>query len=122
MDHRGISLSGHFATYGSRRKRFRNRLLLVSALAALLVGCVSDTMLLQENSAVALRSVRFKARNDLQCPQVKALVLSEQEVPGAPWGYLYSDYRIQAEGCGQRAVYEAECRDEQLCKTTRNPK
>ena len=89
-------------------------------LAALLTGCVSDTALLDENASVALRSARFQARSDLACPQVAVRVASEKEVPGAPWGYLYSDYRITAEGCGQRADYDVECRDESLCDVSRS--
>ncbi len=89
---------------------------------ALATGCVSDTTLLQENSAVALRSARFQARTDLQCPQVEETVESEQLAPGAPWGYLYSDYVIRASGCGRTAVYRVTCRNEQLCKVIRNPR
>lgn len=87
--------------------------------ATLLMGCVSDTTLLDENASVALRSARFQARSDLSCPQVTVTLLSEKEVPGAPWGYLYSDYRIAAEGCGRRVEYDVECRDETLCDVSR---
>lgn len=79
-------------------------------------GCVSDTTLVQENSAAALRSVRFQARDDLQCPHLDEVIESERVVPGAPWGYFYSDYRIRAEGCGRSATYDVECRDERLCR------
>ena len=103
----------------SRRARFSLRLL-AAALGVLSAGCISDTTLLEENSAVALRSARFQARTDLQCPQVEETVESEQVVPGAPWGYFYSDYRIRAEGCGRSAVYTVKCRDERLCTVTRN--
>lgn len=89
------------------------------AVCLLTSGCLSDTTLLQENSAMALRSVRFQARQDLRCPAADVEVLSEGEVPGAPWGYMYSDYRIAAEGCGSRAVYRAKCRDERLCDVKR---
>lgn len=82
-------------------------------------GCVSDATLLDENSSVALRSARFQARQDLSCPKADVALLSEQEVPGAPWGYLYSDYRIRAQGCGGSATYKVECRDESLCDVTR---
>lgn len=85
----------------------------------LLQGCVSDSMLIEENLSVALRSARFKARTDLKCPQVDVSVESEQVVPGAPWGYLYSDYTIQAEGCGRIVGYDVKCRDEQLCRVKR---
>jgi hypothetical protein len=88
-------------------------------LLGVLSGCVSDGTLLQENSAVALRSARFQARQDLNCPGASVNVVSEKEVSGAPWGYLYSDYRIRAEGCGGRAVYTVECRSESLCDVTR---
>lgn len=91
-------------------------------LGSLLHGCVSDATLLQENSAIALRSARVQARKDLQCQQTEATVLSEREVPGAPWGYLYSDYRIRAEGCGRSSIYDVECRDERLCEVTRESK
>ena len=84
------------------------------------MGCVSDTTLLDENASVALRSARFQARSDLGCPQVSVTVLSEKEVPGAPWGYLYSDYRVAAEGCGRRVNYDVECRDERLCDVSRS--
>ncbi|MBM4201566.1 MAG: hypothetical protein FJ189_09800 [Gammaproteobacteria bacterium] len=86
---------------------------------ALSAGCVSDGTLLEENAAVALRSARFQARQDLDCPGAVVNVLSEKEVPGAPWGYLYSDYRIRAEGCGSTAFYDVECRDESLCDVKR---
>jgi hypothetical protein len=82
-------------------------------------GCVSDSTLLQENSSVALRSARIQARQDLNCPGAKVSLGSEQEVPGAPWGYLYSDYRISAVGCGGSAIYNVECRDQSLCDVTR---
>lgn len=88
--------------------------------STLLMGCVSDTTLLDENASVALRSARFQARSDLGCPQVTVTVLSEKEVPGAPWGYLYSDYRVAAEGCGRRVNYDVECRDERLCDVSRS--
>lgn len=84
-------------------------------LTTMLAGCISDTALLRENAAVALRSTRFQARSNLGCDTVAVKILSEQEVPGAPWGFLYSDYRIQAIGCGRSAIYWAECRDQQLC-------
>lgn len=91
-------------------------------LAALFGGCVSDATLLEENSAVALRSARFQARDDLRCPAAEVTILSDEEVPGAPWGYLYSDYRIRAAGCGRSAVYTVECRDERLCNISRERK
>lgn len=93
-----------------------------AVLGLLASGCISDATLLQENAAIALRSARLQARSDLQCPQAEVTVLSEQEVPESPWGYLYSDYRIRAEGCGRSAVYTAECRDERLCDIAREPK
>lgn len=89
------------------------------AVCIALSGCVSDATLLDENSAVALRSARFQARQDLNCPQASVMLLSETEVPGAPWGYLYSDYHIRAQGCGGSATYKVECRDERLCDVTR---
>jgi hypothetical protein len=96
----------------THRKPWSPMLALLSILAA---GCVSDGTLLDENSAVALRSARVQARKDLICPAANVSVVSEQEVPGAPWGYLYSDYRVRAEGCGGTAFYDVECRDESLC-------
>lgn len=90
--------------------------------AWLLSGCVSNAALIEENSAVALRSARFQARTDLQCPQVEETVESEQIIPGAPWGYFYSDYRIRADGCGRTALYGVKCRDERLCRVTRLPR
>jgi hypothetical protein len=92
----------------------------ILSLLALGSGCVSDSSLLQENATAALRSARFQARQDLSCPQVQVSLLSEQEVPGAPWGYLYSDYRIRADGCGVSAVYTVECRNESLCDVNRD--
>lgn len=96
--------------------RIRSLLLLA---ATGLSGCISDSTLLQENSAIALRSARIQARSDLDCEAATVTMMSEQEVPGAPWGFLYSDYRIQAAGCGRSAIYRAECRDRQLCDMTR---
>jgi hypothetical protein len=99
----------------------RSLVLRLSALSILCLGsgCISDSTLLQENASVALRSARFRARQDLNCPQVQVSVVSEQEMPGAPWGYLYSDYRIRAAGCSANAVYNVECRDRSLCDVTR---
>lgn len=90
--------------------------------ASFLSGCVGDTTLLQENASAALRSARFQARRDLRCPSAEVTVESEKEVPGAPWGFLYSDYRIRAEGCGARAVYDVECRDGRLCEIMHTPR
>ena len=69
------------------RKRWGRALVLLAALAA---GCVSDGTLLDENSAMALRSARARARarQDLNCPAASVGIVSEKEVPGAPWGYL----------------------------------
>ena len=94
------------------------RLMLFTA-AFLVSACVTDSTLLNENAAVALRSARFQAREDLNCPTARVSMVSEAEVPGAPWGFLYSDYRIRAEGCGRSVVYNVECRDESLCDVTR---
>ena len=103
---------GDAARLPSRRYRWRHGVVWLPALVA---ACVSDVTLLDENSAVALRSARVQARQDLYCPAANVHVVSEKEVPGAPWGYLYSDYRIRAEGCGRAAFYDVECRDESLC-------
>ncbi|MGY6215195.1 hypothetical protein ACW73L_08540 [Methylolobus aquaticus] len=97
---------------GTLRTCWSRMLALLPALAA---GCISDGTLLDENSAVALRTVRTQARQDLSCPAATVSIVSEKEVPGAPWGYLYSDYRVRAEGCGRGAFYDVECRDETLC-------
>lgn len=86
------------------------------AVVVLLGACVSDTSLIEENAAIALRSVRFQARDDLDCPHLEESVESERVIPGAPWGFFYTDYRIRAEGCGRHAVYDVECRDERLCR------
>lgn len=103
----------------SRRPRVVARWLSIIAVCSSFSACVSDTALLDENSAVAMRSVRAQARKDLACPSVDLRILKDAEVPGAPWGYLYSDYRIAATGCGTSAIYRAECRDEDLCDVSR---
>jgi hypothetical protein len=101
---------------GMHRRRWSHTLALLASLAT---GCVSDGTLLDENSAVALRTARALARQDLHCPAASVSIVSEKEVPGAPWGYLYSDYRVRAEGCGSSAFYAVECRDETLCDVKR---
>lgn len=88
-------------------------------LGTFLAGCVSDSTLLEENARIALRSARIQARKDLQCPQLAETIESEQLVSGAPWGHFYSDYDIRAEGCGRSANYRVQCRNERLCRVTR---
>ena len=108
----GVQLGRHCAPTTSFRRLPRAGVLIGLMAVA---GCVSDTTLLAENSSVALRSARFQARQDMNCPTVTVTLLSDEEVPGAPWGYLYSDYHVRAIGCGASAVYKVECRDETLC-------
>ncbi|MDD1650297.1 MAG: hypothetical protein LUO80_07870 [Methylococcaceae bacterium] len=81
----------------------------------LLAGCISDSELLAENSAIALQSVHQRALDDLGCAAVRETLLAEQEDAGQPLGELYSEYHIQAQGCGREMVYVLLCRDRKLC-------
>lgn len=81
----------------------------------LLTGCISDSELLAENSAIARQRVHQRALNDLGCAVVRETLLAEQEDAGQPLGELYSEYHIKAQGCGREMVYVLLCRDQKLC-------
>jgi hypothetical protein len=83
--------------------------------ALLLAGCISDGELLAENLGVARQEVRQRAMRDLGCAEIQETLLKEEEEPGQPLGELYSQYRIQARGCGKEVTYELLCRDQKLC-------
>jgi hypothetical protein len=86
-----------------------------------LSACLTDAELLAENSRIALQTAEKRAARDLSCSEAKAVIVSEQEVPGQPLGELYSDYGIRVDGCGRAVSYDVECRDERICFIREKP-
>ena len=85
------------------------------AQALLLAGCISDGELVAENTGIARHVVHQRAVRDFACPTVRETVLQGQVTAGQPLGSLYSEYRIQAQGCGQEMVYVVLCCNQKLC-------
>ncbi|MGI2325527.1 MULTISPECIES: hypothetical protein [unclassified Methylococcus] len=88
---------------------------------ALLSGCLSDAELLAENSRIALQTAEMRGAGELDCPRVKAAIVTEKEVPGQPLGELYSEYGVRVDGCGRTVFYDIECRDEKICAVREKP-
>jgi hypothetical protein len=88
---------------------------------SVLSGCMTDAELLAENSRIALQTAETRAAKELNCPGVKAGIVTKKEVPGQPLGELYSEYGIRVNGCGRAVFYDIECRDEMICVVREKP-
>ncbi|WP_367027283.1 hypothetical protein ABZN20_07820 [Methylococcus sp. ANG] len=105
----------------SSRAPERGAVIRLLPLLAMLAGCLSDAELLAENSRIALRTAEARAAGKLNCPRVKAGILTKEEVPGQPLGELYSEYGIRVDGCGRTVFYDVECRDGKICAVREKP-
>jgi hypothetical protein len=85
---------------------------------ALLVGCASQSQLLQSRQPSAVETALARGRFDLNCPAATAVVLSSdyiQPVVSGPWvgsGITRAEYTVGVEGCGRRRTYVVMCQDQ----------
>lgn len=100
---------------GKRRRRI---LILAIAPFCGVPGCVTDAQLLSDHSAAALQTAKKKPGSDLHCPRPTGTIQSKSITQGAPLGYLWTDDRVNVEGCGRHGVYGITCFDELLCSAS----
>ena len=84
------------------------------AVAAVTVGCATQTQMLAQRQDGAVQTALQRGRFDLNCPSATATVLSSDFIQPAvqgPWvsGLQRAEYTIGVAGCNQRTTYVVLC-------------
>ena len=97
--------------------RWRCLILVGTVAVAMLSGCALeshdahlDAGAIARYRPAAERVTQKMASSDLACPEVETSVVSRKDVEGAPLGPVWSDFRIEARGCGKTAQYIVQCK------------
>lgn len=85
-------------------------------IAVLLVGCATQTQMLDQRQEGAVQTALERGRFDLNCPSATGTVLSRDFIQPAvqgPWvsGLTRVEYTVGVAGCNQRTTYVVICQE-----------
>jgi len=88
--------------------------LAVSFAVLTLVGCASQSQLLNQNQGMAIQTALSRGQFEMNCPQATPTVISQevvQPVMQGPWvgGIQRYEYTVGVSGCGQKRTYIVIC-------------
>lgn len=81
-----------------------------------LAGCASGPPFIDQIQPEAVSMATRRAQFELNCPNVKAMLISRETLQPVVQTFRYSgperaEYTVGVEGCGQRATYIVICPD-----------
>jgi hypothetical protein len=100
------------------------RVCIIAALvgALIVVGCASNSPLLEKKELTAIQAAMNQAKTDINCPQLTPALLSKKMVLDS---VPRPQYTISVTGCGTSALYTVTCPelgyDIYDCAITRSP-
>ena len=85
-----------------------------AAYALVLVGCASDSQILDQTQAAAQQTALERGRFDLNCPSAQVVPISRELIEPTVQGPVVAgipraEYTVGVEGCNKRATYVVIC-------------
>lgn len=95
----------------ARQSRWRP---FVAVTALALVGCASDSQVLDQTQAMARQTALERGRFDLNCPGARVVPISRELIEPAVQGPVVAgipraEYTVGVEGCNRRVTYLVVC-------------